>query len=140
VLPGRPMWQRAMRLILSRAIRIRARSATTSPSFQIIPEAMWRFRPHSTSTRTWDNMKKTFITFVFFHRACQHPHRHLRLLLQRRQRPHPLLRQLLLLQRLLRPHPDRHRRQGLSQRRGPVPLRRLDPCFSINQSAVIHLL
>src|SRR5205823_8581970 len=140
VSPGRPMCQRAIYLIHSRAIRIRARSATTSRSFQTIPEAVWRSRPHSTSTRTCDNLKKTFTTFVFFQRADLHPRRHLlsvrqrqrqlRLLLQRRQQPQlqprPLLHQLLLLQRLRPPRPDRRRRRGWSQRRGPVPLQRPD--------------
>ena len=41
-----------MRLTLSRAIRTRTRSATTSPSYPTKPAATWLILPHSTSTRT----------------------------------------------------------------------------------------
>src|SRR6266436_1183816 len=92
-----------MRLILSKATRIRTRYAITSRSFQITPVAMWRMRPRLTSIRTGDNTKKTFTTCGYLHRAEVHPRLHLQ----------------------LRPDPRLHR--GLSPRRGVVLLRRRDP-------------
>src|SRR6266480_283828 len=73
-----------MRLILSKVIPTRTRSATTLPSFRITPEATWHMRPLLTSTRTADNTKKTFTTCGYHHREVAHPRRHL----QRVQLPH----------------------------------------------------
>ena len=126
VLPGRLTCRLPICLILSKVIRTRTRSATISRLFRITQAATWRIQPHSILIRTPVNTKKMFITFVYFHRAEEHPRRHrlqqqqqrLRPLRQRRQQP-PQRLQLLRL-------PDLHPRRGPSRQRDHALLRRRD--------------